>query len=64
VLIAPLLLLGIVPGATPFLPTSILNWFVGLATGASVGFIIPIVWLASLAALGAIAARRMAKLEL
>jgi ABC-2 type transport system permease protein len=64
VLIAPLLLLGILPGAEPFLPTSILNWFVGLATGASVGFITPIAWLISLAALGAIAARRMGQLEL
>jgi ABC-2 type transport system permease protein len=64
VLIAPLLLLGILPGAEPFLPTSILTWFVGLATGASVGFITPIAWLISLAVLGTIAARRMAKLEL
>ncbi len=65
VFILPALLLSILPAAVgPFLPTSILNWFVGLATGASVGFVTPIVWLASLAALGAISARRMGQLEL
>ena len=65
VLIAPVLLMAILPAAAgPFLPTSILSWFSGLATGADVGFVTPIVWAVTLIALGAIAARRMAKLEL
>jgi ABC-2 type transport system permease protein len=65
VFVVPALLLAILPAAVgPFLPTSILNWFGGLATGADVGVVTPIAWLLSLAALGAIAARRMAKLEL
>jgi ABC-type transport system involved in multi-copper enzyme maturation permease subunit len=65
VFIAPALLLAVLPAAAgPFLPTSILNWFVDLAQGASVGFVTPIVWLVALAALGAIAARRMGQLEL
>jgi ABC-type transport system involved in multi-copper enzyme maturation permease subunit len=65
VLIVPVLLMAILPAAAgPFLPTSILNWFAGLAAGADVGFVTPIVWAVTLIALGAIAARRMAKLEL
>jgi ABC-type transport system involved in multi-copper enzyme maturation permease subunit len=64
VLVLPLLLLAIVPGLAPYLPTSILNWFAGIATGASVGIITPIAWLISLVALGFISARRMGQLEL
>jgi ABC-type transport system involved in multi-copper enzyme maturation permease subunit len=64
VFVLPVLLLAIVPALAQFLPTSILDWFVGIATGASVGFITPIAWLISLVVLGVISARRMGQLEL
>jgi ABC-type transport system involved in multi-copper enzyme maturation permease subunit len=64
VFVLPVLLPAIVPGLAQYLPTSILNWFVGLAQGASVGFITPVAWLISLVALGFISARRMGQLEL
>jgi hypothetical protein len=48
----------------PFLPTSILDWAVGLALGAPVGFVTPIAWALSIVALVAAAVWRVDKLEL
>ena len=48
----------------PYLPTSILPWAVGLATGMPVGVATPIAWLASVAALAVVAGRRMESTEL
>ena len=47
-----------------FLPTSILNWSIGLSMGADVGWTTPIAWAASIAALAAFSARRMERVEL
>jgi ABC-2 type transport system permease protein len=61
----PQLIAGLFPvDIGPFLPTSILQWAMGLATGADVGFVTPIVWAASILALVAFATWRMDKLEL
>jgi ABC-type transport system involved in multi-copper enzyme maturation permease subunit len=59
------LLAGLVPlPIAPFLPTSILDWSIGLAMGAPVGFATPLVWAASIVALGAIAVARLERQEL
>ena len=61
----PQLIAGLFPvDIGPFLPTSILPWAMGLATGADVGFVTPIAWAASTLALVAFATWRMDKLEL
>ena len=61
----PTILTTIIPiDIAPFLPTSILSWTMGLATGASVGIITPIAWLVGMIALGYFSARKMGKLEL
>jgi ABC-2 type transport system permease protein len=61
----PTILTTIIPiDIAPFLPTSILNWTMGLAAGASVGFVTPIAWLLGMVALGVFSARQMGKLEL
>ena len=61
----PTIVASILPvDIAPFLPTSILSWAVGLATGADVGFATPIAWAVSMLALTVIAIRRMDGLEL
>lgn len=61
----PSILGAIVPFAIqPFFPTSILDWAVGLAIGANVGFVTPIVWAVAIVALAAFSARRMEHLDL
>ena len=61
----PQLVAGLIPGDIgPFLPTSILPWAMGLATGADVGLVTPIAWAVSILALVAFATWRMDKLEL
>lgn len=61
----PSIVVALVPiDIQPFLPTSILPWFVGLATGAPVGFVTPIAWLVSVTGLAVIAGRRMDRVEL
>jgi ABC-2 type transport system permease protein len=61
----PQLVAGLIPGDIgPFLPTSILPWAMGLATGTDVGLVTPIAWAVSILALVAFATWRMDKLEL
>lgn len=61
----PQLIVGLLPGDTAaFLPTSIMSWSIGLAAGADAGFITPIAFAASIAALLAFATWRMGKMEL
>ena len=56
---------GLVPlPVGPFLPTSILAWSVGAATGADVGWVTPIAWAAGTGGIVALAVRRMGRLEL
>jgi ABC-type transport system involved in multi-copper enzyme maturation permease subunit len=56
---------GILPiDIEPFLPTSILGWSVGLATGADAGFVTPIAWAIGVAALVAFAVWRMERIEM
>jgi hypothetical protein len=55
---------GLVPSVMPFLPTSILEWTVGLAMGAEVGWITPVAWLVGVAALVALGTSRMDRIEL
>ncbi len=65
VLFLPAVVVALIPvDIEPFLPTSILGWTVGLASGAPVGFITPIAWAASIGLLGLLAARRMDAMEL
>ena len=48
----------------PYLPTSILSWSLGLATGTDVGWITPVAWAAWVLALAWLSIRRMERLEL
>jgi ABC-2 type transport system permease protein len=48
----------------PFLPTSILGWSIGAASGADVGVATPIAWAIGTALLVGLATRRMNKMEL
>lgn len=48
----------------PFLPTSILGWSVGLASGADVGVVTPVAWAIGTALLVGFATRRMNRIEL
>jgi hypothetical protein len=50
--------------ASPFLPTSMLTWFAGLATGMPVPWSVPVAWLAVTGALVAASLRRMSRMEL
>jgi ABC-2 type transport system permease protein len=62
--LAPILA-GLVPlPIEPFLPTSILGWSVGLASGADVGVATPIAWAIGTAVLVGLAMRRMNRIEL
>ena len=63
--VLPPLLGAIVPfDVTPVLPTSMLTWTVGLATGAPVGVVTPIAWAVVIVALTAFAVRRLEGAEL
>jgi ABC-2 type transport system permease protein len=58
-------LAGLLPvNVMPYLPTSILDWAVGLALGQDVGWITPIAWAIGTAAIIAFAIRRMERIEL
>ena len=48
----------------PYLPTSILDWAIGLAGGQDVGWVTPIAWAIGTAAVVAFAIRRMERIEL
>ena len=50
--------------SAPYLPTSILDWTVGLAAGQDVGVITPIAWAIGTVAIIAFAIRRMERIEL
>ncbi len=64
VLFLPQIVVGLVPlDIEPFLPTSIMGWAIGLAGGADVGFITPVVWAVSIVALAGFAAWRMERIE-
>ena len=59
------LLVGLLPNSVEaYLPTSILGWTVGLATGADVGFITPVAWAVSIVVLAGVAIKRMDAMEL
>jgi hypothetical protein len=49
---------------SPFLPSSILTWFAGIATGAPIAWVTPVAWLAVTGALVAASLQRMARMEL
>jgi ABC-type transport system involved in multi-copper enzyme maturation permease subunit len=49
---------------SPFLPTSMLTWFAGLATGMPIALGTPVAWLAVTGALVAVSLRRMSRMEL
>jgi ABC-2 type transport system permease protein len=49
---------------SPFLPTSMLTWFAGLATGMPIALATPVAWLAVTGALVAASLRRMSRMEL
>ena len=56
---------GLLPiDVMPYLPTSILDWTVGLAGGQDVGVITPIAWAVGTVAIVALAIRRMERIEL
>ena len=61
----PQILVSLVPvDISPFLPTSIMGWAMGLVVGADMGFVTPIAWAVSVAALAGFASWRMERLEL
>jgi ABC-2 type transport system permease protein len=65
VMFLPVILAGLLPiDIAPFLPTSILSWAMGLATGVPVGFVTPIAWVAGLGVLLLVATRRVEAMEL
>ena len=64
VLVAPQIVGGLVPGITPFFPSSIYEWAVEAAVGASTSFITPIAWLIGLAVLFVLARRRVEAMDL
>jgi ABC-2 type transport system permease protein len=65
VMLGPTVLAAIVPfSIEPYLPTSILGWSVGLAMGADVGIVTPVVWAISVIALAKFASSRMDAVEL
>ena len=56
---------GLLPiNILPYLPTSILDWSIGFATGGDVGWVTPIAWAIGTAALIVFAIRRMERIEL
>jgi ABC-type transport system involved in multi-copper enzyme maturation permease subunit len=61
----PTVLVGIIPfDIAPFLPTSILSWAAGFASGAPVGFVTPIAFAVTLVALAVVGGRRLDAMEL
>ena len=61
----PTVLVGIVPfDIEPFMPTSILPWAAGFASGAPVGFVTPFAWAIALVVLAGVGARRLEAAEL
>jgi ABC-2 type transport system permease protein len=60
----PQILVSLVPvDVSPFLPTSIMAWAMGLIVGADTGFVTPIVWALSVIALAGFASWRMERSE-
>ena len=60
----PQILVSLVPvDISPFLPTSIMGWAMGLVVGADPGFVTPIVWAVSVVALAGFASWRMERIE-
>jgi ABC-2 type transport system permease protein len=55
---------GIVPSIAPAMPMAIFEWFVGIASGAPVGFVTPVAWAIGTALLVIGATRRMRSIEL
>jgi ABC-type transport system involved in multi-copper enzyme maturation permease subunit len=64
VLFGPSLVTGMVPALTPYLPTSIVGWGLGLAAGQSVPLITPVAWGAGLVAVLWFARARFAAQDL
>lgn len=64
VFLLPQILVSLVPAdISPFLPTSIMGWAMGLIGGADAGFVTPVVWATSIVALAGFAAWRMERIE-
>ena len=64
VFLLPQILVSVVPvDISPFLPTSIMSWSIGLIAGADAGFITPVVWAVSVVALAAFASWKMERIE-
>ena len=60
----PQILASLVPvDISPFLPTSIIAWAMGLVVGADTGFLTPIIWAVSVLALAGFASWRMERLD-
>ena len=60
----PQILVSLLPvDISPFLPTSIMAWAIGLVVGADVGFVTPIAWAVSVVALAGFASWRMERME-
>jgi ABC-2 type transport system permease protein len=61
----PMLLGAVLPfDVSPYLPTSILGWAAGLATGAPVSVVTPIAWIVATVVVVGFALRRMTRMEL
>lgn len=64
VFFVPQILVSLVPvDVSPFLPTSIMGWAMGLVVGSDTGFVTPIAWAVSVVALAGFASWRMERLE-
>jgi ABC-2 type transport system permease protein len=64
VFLLPQILVSLVPvDISPYLPTSIMGWAMGLVAGADAGFVTPIVWAVSVVALVGFASSRMERIE-
>jgi ABC-type transport system involved in multi-copper enzyme maturation permease subunit len=55
---------GILPALSPFFPTSIFDWSVGIATGSPASLVTPLAWLVGMAVLFIVARRRLAAMDL
>ena len=62
--ILPSIVGGIVPGATPFFPTSIFGWAVEVSTGGPITIVTPVAWAIGMAILFVLGRRRLADMDL
>jgi|1186.fasta_scaffold111935_2 ABC-type transport system involved in multi-copper enzyme maturation permease subunit len=62
--VTPQIVSGIVPGITPFLPTSIFSWAIDVSLGGSSSLVTPVVWLVGMIGLFIVARNRLNAMEL